>query len=206
MPITWLEFTPEPPYYKIVDFDTAARNGEPFESLIRKRSYLPNQLTRFCTTELKIKCIHRHMLDAGLTEWDQFVGIRADEPRRIAKMRVSSTTHETMCMPLAEAGVTTGEVLAFWKAQDFDLQLPTYNGRTFGGNCDLCFLKGKHELVRLIAEKPSRATWWIKQEERIDARFKKMEPHGYADLLKAAGDVSYNPLDLEDAIECFCGD
>jgi hypothetical protein len=36
-------------------FATASRNGEPFEALIEARRFLPNPVTRFCTTELKIR-------------------------------------------------------------------------------------------------------------------------------------------------------
>ena len=54
VPITWVEYRAEAPGYAVVDFETASRNGEPFEAIIRKRNYLPNPVTRFCTVELKI--------------------------------------------------------------------------------------------------------------------------------------------------------
>jgi hypothetical protein len=34
VPITWLEFRDTEELFKIVDFDSASRNGEPFEALI----------------------------------------------------------------------------------------------------------------------------------------------------------------------------
>ena len=49
VPITWLEFCDTESKFQIVDFDSASRDGEPFEALIRKRNYLPNPVTRFCT-------------------------------------------------------------------------------------------------------------------------------------------------------------
>ena len=42
VPIVWLEYQAENPKFKVVDFKTASREGEPFEALIKKRSYLPN--------------------------------------------------------------------------------------------------------------------------------------------------------------------
>ena len=57
VPITWLEYIPDAPGFKVVDFETAARNGEPFEAIIHKRQYLPNPVTRFCTIDLKIRII-----------------------------------------------------------------------------------------------------------------------------------------------------
>ena len=35
--------------YKLVDYDTASRNGEPFEKLIAHYGKLPNSTNRFCT-------------------------------------------------------------------------------------------------------------------------------------------------------------
>ena len=145
VPIHWLEYRPTEPGFAVVDFDTASRKGEPFEALIRKRQYLPNPVARGCTSALKIRTMHRFLRRQGWTDWDQFIGIRADEQRRVAKIRArghsTESTHETMCMPLAEAGVTVRDVSAFWQAQPFDLELMTVNGRTLEGDCDLCFLK-----------------------------------------------------------------
>ena len=48
VPITWLEYQIEDPGYKVVTFETASRNGEPFEGLIKKKyaifcaEYLPS--------------------------------------------------------------------------------------------------------------------------------------------------------------------
>ena len=49
VPITWVEYRNDEKGYAVVDFDTASREGEPFEAIIRKRNYLPNPVTRFCT-------------------------------------------------------------------------------------------------------------------------------------------------------------
>ena len=57
--IHWLEhyLGDERPIHrtKEVTYETAARNGEPFERLLDQRGYLPNPTSRFCTSELKIK-------------------------------------------------------------------------------------------------------------------------------------------------------
>jgi len=50
VPIHWLEYMPMEPGFMLVDFDRASRQGEPFETLIRKRQYLPNPVARGCTT------------------------------------------------------------------------------------------------------------------------------------------------------------
>lgn len=104
VPITWVEYRNDERGYAVVDFDTASRNGEPFEAIIRKRQYLPNPVTRFCTVELKIRAIRKHLTWLGWREhgWDQMVGIRADEQRRVAKIRARPSP--VMCLVAINRG------------------------------------------------------------------------------------------------------
>lgn len=89
IPITWIEFEDTEAGFRTVDFDTASRNGEPFEAIIRKRNYLPNPVARFCTVALKITPEREFLKWLGWTDWQNMVGIRADEPRRVAKIRAN---------------------------------------------------------------------------------------------------------------------
>ena len=191
--------------------ETASRNGEPFEALIRKRNYLPNPVTRFCTIDLKIRPIGRYLLSLGMAETKteaenmSMIGMRADEQRRTAKIADKSR------IPLVTAGVRKEDVGAFWKAQKFDLNLPNNNGVTMHGNCDLCFLKGGAQVLSLIAEKPSRAIWWAKMEalalasKPSGAVFRSDRP-SYASMAQFAADQNDMFDPQEEAIACFCGD
>ncbi len=200
--INWLEFLPDNPKYKIVDFSTASRNGEPFEQLINKKKYLPNTFARFCTTELKIIPIERFMASLGYEDFVTFVGIRADEPRRVAKMKNNKSIKET---PLATDKVTTKDVLDFWDNQSFNLQTVTVNGNSLLSNCDLCFLKKANHLVSLIRDNPNRAIWWAEQEKIIGARFNQAHP-SYADMLTFNEKQNGFLFENEETIACFCGD
>lgn len=217
VPIVWVEYRNDDRGYALVDFESASRNGEPFEAIIRKRNYLPNPVTRFCTVELKIRAMHKHLGELGWKEtdgWDQFVGIRADEQRRVAKIRARpspETVKETMCLPLADAGITIREIDDFWQTQPFRLELPTHNGKTLAGNCDLCFLKARNQVQTLISEKPSRAVWWAKMEalalasKPSGARFRSDRPNYQAMIDQASNQA--DAFGFEDAsIDCFCGD
>lgn len=209
VPITWLEYRADDPKYAVVDFQTASRNGEPFEALILKKKYLPNPVTRFCTIELKIRTIHKYLKSIG---WDynetmDWVGIRADEPRRAAKMTKDR-------VPLYVAGITAKDVGKFWANQLFDLGLPNFNGKTYHGNCDLCFLKGYPQTLSLIQEKPDRAIWWAKMEASIQssgqatgdgARFRKDRP-SYKKMMEFSISQSDMFQTEEESIPCFCGD
>ena len=199
VPIIWLEYTGGDPKFEVVDFDSASRKGEPFEALIVKRSFLPNSVMRFCTGELKILTIERFFKSIGIDEFETMVGIRADEPRRVTKMR------ETKRMPLASAGVSQSDVQAFWKSHNFDLGLSFADGVTPNGNCDLCFMKPMHQILSMVAEKPERAVWWAKQEELIQGRFAKDRPT-YAQMIKFNEEQRDMFDPNEEGISCFCGD
>ena len=211
VPITWIEFADTEDQFAIVDFDTASRNGEPFEALIRKRNYLPNPVTRFCTSELKIRPIGRYLLSLGMAETKteaenmSMIGMRADEQRRAAKIADKSR------IPLVTAGVTKEDVGAFWRAQPFDLGLPNNNGVTMHGNCDLCFLKGGAQVLSLITEKPERAVWWAKMEalalasKPSGAVFRSDRP-SYAQMARFAAEQRDMFDPSEEPIACFCGD
>ncbi len=199
VPIVWLEFAKNPQKFVEVDFKAASRDGEPFAEMIRQKQFLPNSVMRFCTTELKIHPITRLMKSKGFDEFQTFAGIRADEPRRVSKLR------QTVHAPLALAGVTQTHVQQFWKENDFDLGLQFVDKITPLGNCDLCFMKGAHQLMSIIQHEPNRAIWWAKQEEIIGGRFSKDRPT-YASMSQFGKDQ----IDLFDATEetiaCFCGD
>jgi len=213
VPITWLEFQDTEKQFEIVDFDNASRNGEPFEALIRKRNYLPNPVTRFCTSELKIRPIGRYLLSLGMADTKteaenmSMIGMRADEQRRAAKIEDKSR------IPLVTAGITKEDVGAFWRSQPFDLGLPNNNGVTMHGNCDLCFLKGGSQVLSLISEKPERAIWWAKMEalalalasKPSGAVFRSDRP-SYASMLQYSKDQTNLFDPNEEAIACFCGE
>jgi 3'-phosphoadenosine 5'-phosphosulfate sulfotransferase (PAPS reductase)/FAD synthetase len=215
VPITWVEYRmaeETKDRFTVVDFHTASRNGEPFEALIRSRNYLPNPVSRFCTVEMKVRAIHRYLKSIDWTEWDSMLGIRADEPRRLAKIgNQDYGKHEEKIAPLGVVNITKQDVGEFWRSMPFDLELPNMNGVTMHGNCDLCFLKGGAQILSLIAEKPERAVWWAKMESLAlssapsGARFRTDRP-SYADMLK----FSQEQVDMfagdTQSIECFCGD
>jgi 3'-phosphoadenosine 5'-phosphosulfate sulfotransferase (PAPS reductase)/FAD synthetase len=210
VPITWVEYRDADPAFAVVNYETASRNGEPFEALIRKRQYLPNPVTRFCTSELKIRSIHKYLKSTGWDDHNEtmdWIGMRADEQRRAAKIADKSR------MPLVAAGVTKETVGEFWRNQSFDLELPNINGVTYHGNCDLCFLKGGSQVLSLIAEKPERGIWWARMEalalalasKPSGAVFRSDRP-SYKSMIQFAAEQKDMFDPNEESIACFCGD
>ena len=218
VPISWLEYVEVDGEhsFKVVDYQTASRNGEPFEEIIKHfDNALPNGRARYCSANLKTRTFYRYLKSIGWQEWESFLGIRADEPKRVVKFRANPNPegkHETVHLPLAQANVSAKDVSNFWTQQDFDLGLPNINGKTMHGNCDLCMLKPKAQILSLIQEKPERALWWIKQEEEAskrcagDGKFFAIDRPSYAQMYKYAAEQTDMFDKDEEAISCFCGD
>jgi hypothetical protein len=61
---------------------------------------------------------------------------------------------------LEAAGIVKEDVLSFWRAQPFDLELPEYLG-----NCTYCFLKDEPDLSTIMREYPVEGYEWIKLQD-----------------------------------------
>lgn len=196
-------------YFEIVNYATASRNGEPFEAIIQARGFLPNVVARFCTVEMKIRTAQRYLKSLGWDHWTSSIGLRADEPARVARLRGTNRhNNEEPDAPLARAGFVLDDVRRFWESQPFDLALESYQG-----NCDLCFLKGRGKIQRVMREAPELAQWWIGQENAIkssksarNASFRADRPR-YEHLLRQVQEQPLLPFpDDEPMIDCFCGE
>ena len=194
-PIKWLEYLPNSPGYKIVDFETAARDGEPFAELTQKRSYLPNRVTRLCTADLKIKPFEKFLRhNYPQKPYVKFLGFRYDEKHRADNVDVSKLPKGvTVRCPMVEWQITKLDVLDFWKTMPFDLKIHSAKG-----NCDLCFFKGWPKLVSILRQDGYElAEWWIEQEKKHNARFHPV--HSYEKILYFAKNqlhMDFNDLEF----------
>jgi hypothetical protein len=205
IPIVWVErLYRQDPGFKVVDYSTASRNGEPFADLIARKKFLPNAIMRFCTEELKVKAIALYMQSHGIHDGTMVVGLRADEPRRVHRVQGDVRNGFEYDCPMHRAGHTIDDVLSFWKSQPFDLQLPN-NDRAFG-NCDMCFLKGRGILERVIRHDPALADWWIEQETKQGHRFRKDGPNYQQMLVQVRVQPELFTGGDDEIIPCTCTD
>ena len=209
-PISWVEYRDAEIKFELVTYETASRNGEPFEALIKKRGIVPNPRNKSCTAELKIRAVSRYIKSIGWTEWQSLVGIRADEMHRAIRLKGDSKGEKPYC-PLAKDNVTKEIVGEFWRNQSFDLELPNINGVTPLGNCDLCYLKAEGKIKSIIQQNPEKAIWWAKMEQLAfeisgpgNGALFRIDRPSYSQLIK--NNASQLSLLDDDAIECFCGD
>lgn len=159
--------------FELVGYNSASRNGEPFSALIARKQYLPNPAMRYCTSELKVRPMKMFMLAQGHEHWDNMVGLRGDEMRRVFKQIATNELKKerwTTVMPMAtHAGgmIRQADVQQFWREQNFDLGIHSADG-----NCDLCFLKKRQTRMRAIRQDLRAADWWIAEERKAKCSVK----------------------------------
>ena len=190
--IVWVEYR-RPATFEVVTYETASRNGEPYDQLLEQRpSAIPNMQFRYCTMELKIMTLKRYLKSIGVTDYTSFNGIRYDEPRRWQKVKDSDIDVE---LPLVSWKITKADVLNWWKGQEFDLLVNEPYG-----NCDCCFLKGKGKLATIAKEKPELFDWWISKESK-GRQWKKEISY---QQIKDKAQSQLGLWDDDPSFECFC--
>ena len=171
--VTWLEFRgparhgapPREFLWEVVNFDTASRDGTPFRTMLeciaayRETKGLgpisPWARSRICTVYLKRRMAERWIASQGIDTYDSLLGLRYDEPKRVHSLAGQATQAHGFRAPLFDAKITKPDVLAFWSAQPFDLELEEHQG-----NCTGCFLKDQSDLARVLQEPETDAAWW----------------------------------------------
>lgn len=213
--------------FKVVTFETASRNGEPFDMMIdyyaqyRKEikglpPVLPNVAQRMCTSYLKIKISCRYMESLGYDDYDAVLGIRADEPKRFARMQAANDGNQKRydnVTPMYHAGVTKKQVQEWSALQSFDLQLDPESDE---GNCRDCFLKRPLKLLRFMRKRivanngivPADLMRMVDRERRTGQVFRRDRPD-YATLAANAMDDDFVRQFMNDSddpiIDCYCG-
>jgi len=219
-PIVWIELSAmdrdsEGKYkkaYKIVNYKTASRNGEPFQLLLDAMPAIPNQVNMACTAYLKTRLLRMYADDIGLERGClTAIGMRADEPKRVGNAHGKKIEGFEGYCPLYLADVTQAMVRDFWDSMPWNLELPMLSdGSCPAGNCDVCFKKsiGKREklIAELIVTDPGRVEFWINAENQKKQRFKPEQP-SYAQMKEYAQSQTVMFADYYDeSIPCFCGD
>lgn len=143
--------------HKIVDFQTASRNGEPFEAIISKYG-IPHQGMPHCTRELKLHPINSYAKAIGWEDYYSAVGIREDEADRINK----NARKLKLVYPLISLRPMTKPKINFWWSQQpFRLNLKGYQG-----NCKTCWKKADKKLFQIARENDSQFEFFAKMEEK----------------------------------------
>ena len=204
--INWLEYDGAKSF-KLVNYVNASRNGEPFDCLIKERQYYPNPVARFCTVELKIRTIDRWSASLDNFAPDghiELLGLRYDEPRRVAKIKNNNRRNEAYC-PMYDAKHTLDHVDLFWSQQTFKLDIPRLLG-----NCVGCFLKGAAKINLIARDYPGLLEWWARTEENGLANAKKpsfrSDRPSYRGMINMAQDQNMFHFPDDESLPCNCTD
>jgi len=149
--------------FKVVDFETASRKGEPFEAFIAKYG-IPNQASPECSRSLKKYPIEKWMKSIGW-KCPVAIGIRSDEPKRLNWKKVKAGK---VVYPLATVWKATKyDVNKFWSMQPFDLEIKSYEG-----NCRTCWKKSFRKLMTIAIENPS----WFESFREWEIKYGEFTP------------------------------
>lgn len=143
--------------HRVVSFETASRNGEPFEQLISIEG-IPNISRQKCSDYLKTQTIRSWMRGNGLSRrgWSAItaIGMRSDEPKR-ADMSKDAVKRYNLVYPLCHWGAfDKQDVNDFWGKMPFKLNIPPHHG-----NCLTCFKKSDAKLFLIAHEHPEWFSW-----------------------------------------------
>lgn len=143
--------------FKIVNFETASRNGEPFEEFISVQG-IPCQITPRCSSQLKKLPIDAYMKSIGWRDCFKAIGIRVDEIDRMNP----NFKKERIIYPLIGTHPTTRkQIEEFWSNNHFNLKVDPLLG-----NCDCCWKKSFKNLTKIAKKFPDRFDWWEQMTEK----------------------------------------
>jgi hypothetical protein len=210
--VVWLEAVVNPEKgkgirHKIVDFETAARDGEPLEADFAKHG-LPGPGWLHCTRDTKELPIKSYLSrELGWKRGDYWIaiGIRSDEVDRVSENREKLR----FVYPLVDAGWTKEDVKAECASWPFDLDL---KGEHYG-NCVWCWKKSMRKLLTLAQDDVGIFDFPKRMEEKYSHITTAGDPNSSrqmfrnhmttADIIKMAREGNFEPYRDIDQTQMF---
>jgi len=145
---------------KVVTYETASRDGEPFEEYIQKNG-LPNPMNPRCTDRLKEMCMDHYthkVIGWKRGSYYTAIGIRADEIDRVNP----NYKEKKFTYPLADMGYRKDDVIAALMSWPFDLELES----EAYGNCKWCWKKSRRKLLTVAKNHPENFNFPLRMESQ----------------------------------------
>lgn len=155
--------------------------GVSFDKLIKEKKYLPNQQTRFCTSEMKMKPIFNWCYTHTELPVIMRVGFRMDEQERIKRF---TTLFKTSLIANKGKRWRHKHTILEWREGDFCLKNTSHqriqeywlqeNDIEFqpDSNCQMCFWKDAQQILRNSINCPNQIGWANKIEQKTKQRFR----------------------------------
>jgi hypothetical protein len=171
--VIWLEAHVNPELgkgteFRIVDFNSASRKGEPFESVIAKYG-IPNPINLHCSRELKVSPMQaylREIMWRGRNKsYKTAIGIRIDELDRLR----DDAEQNNIIYPLIGWNIDKPAVNRFWRDMPFRLNLKSWEG-----NCKTCWKKSDRKLFTIAKDHPE----WFNFFADMEREYSMFKPEG----------------------------
>jgi hypothetical protein len=149
-------------------------------------NYLPNQMTRFCTVDMKVKPIAQWCYDNTELPVEMRIGFRANEMSRAKTMieravdgiesfkfkvgekngrnKWKTLLYRTAVFPLIEDGTFKDTIEEFWKDKPVRF--------AYKNNCVGCFHRSEIFLKHMSQRDENKFQWFIDMEEKNGCTFK----------------------------------
>jgi len=158
-----------------------------FEEVISKHSdYLPNIMTRFCTTDMKVKPIAQWLYENNMTPCEMRIGFRANEQSRAKRMiersvdgiehfkfkvgekngrnKWKTLPYRKATFPLIEDGIFKDTIEEYWKDKPVRF--------AYQNNCVGCFHRNELMLKHMSEKASKQFDWFVKMEKETSNTFK----------------------------------
>lgn len=194
--------------------------GPTFDELIIKKSnYLPNKVSRYCTTELKTIPIATYLYEAGLNPVSMAFGYRANEQGRAKTMdakrnedgiveakiiigkhpngnnKWKTIDYQKPCYPLIQDGIYRDTIHNYWEGKS--VTFAVHN------NCVGCWWRDPIMLNHKSKSHPNKMNWFSNQEKITGNRFKTEMT--YKEIIKHKMQTNLFDSDFNDCDSGYCG-
>jgi hypothetical protein len=195
--------------------------GMTYDATIKmKGGYLPNIMTRYCTSWLKLKPMFDWWMSLNIDPIEMQIGFRANEARRATKMmskvdengllshrhaygktkdgrnRWKNVPWQKPVFPLIDANIYKIDVQNYW--MDKPVKFAPYN------NCVGCFHRNPVFLRYMFQEHPTKMDWFMNKEGNGNGYWKSVKGENieYARIKRM---LSQTKLFEEDFTSCDSG-
>lgn len=150
------------------------------------KNYLPNQMTRYCTVDMKIKPIAQWCYDNTELPVEMRIGFRANETGRASRMieraidgienfkfkigekngrnKWKDLPYRKTVFPLISANLYKDTIEEFWKDKPIRF--------AYKNNCVGCFHRSEMFLKHISEKASNKFDWFINQEKENECSFK----------------------------------
>ena len=150
--------------YHIVDIENIKPDLEPYRTMVNKYG-TPSAASGWCTSRMKEETHDKYCDDNyGKGNYQTWIGIRADEPKRLGGVGKSDSLRYMSEVTDAEKY----DVLKFWSKMPFDLDIDEWLG-----NCVFCFKKSNLKLAAAQRDEPELYIKWLEMVEAAPDRNKR---------------------------------